>query len=106
MPDSYIVFADNLSGFTEIPNLRGDTLQETIDNINHIPRQHWFYYIYMLKCKKIPIFGGKVEVDVYQFQKTVSGKNAEPFAMRHREGLQYALTDWSDTKFLFADQIY
>ena len=107
MPDQYIVFVDNLDGFTEVPRLRGTTLEETIENICECAdRQHWFYYIYTLRGGKVPIFGGKVHVDVYQFTKTVAGRSAEPLACRHKEGFQYALTDWSDTKFLFADKIF
>jgi hypothetical protein len=106
MPDQYIVFIDNLSGFTEVPTLRGDTLLETVSNIVNSPNSAWFYYIYTLRGGKVPIFGGKVRVDVYQFTKTVAGRSVEPFGYRHKEGFQYALTDWSDTKFLFADKIF
>ena len=107
MPDTYIVFVDNLDGFTEIPKLRGSTLEETIENICENACQNWFYYIYRLQSEKVPIFGGKVRVDVYKFQKTVGGKFAEPKYMRHKEGLQYAMKDWStDTAWVFADFIF
>ena len=108
MPDTYIVFADNLDGFTEIPKLRGTTLEETIENIcERADRQHWFYYIYRLQAEKLEVFGDKVKVDVYKFQKTVGGKFAKIEYMIHKEGLHYAMKDWStDTAGVFADFIY
>jgi len=107
MLDKYIVFVDNLDGFTEIPKLRGTTLEETIENICENANQHWFYYIYRLKVEKLEVFGDKVKVDVYKFQKTVGGKFAKIENMRQKEGLTYAMKDWStDTAWVFADFIY
>ena len=100
---TFIVFIDNLSGLTHMPTCDCDTLEEALNNIEHVPNQNWFFHIYESHFKKVPIFAAKVRVDVFKYIKTVAGRSA----MTHtrREVLQYAVTDYEE-HWLFADKLF
>lgn len=110
MPDTYIVFQDNLKGLTHIPALSGATLKDTIQNITEgcvgcpMPSQHYMYYIYTVHREKVPLFGSRF--DVYVIVKDVAGSKVDLHAARCKRGLDYALTDWSDVGWLFADKLF
>ena len=109
MPTKYQVFCDNLSGMTVCPALAADTLEEAVANIqdgvvgHHSPSPHWMYYIYVLHEQKVPFWGAKP--DVYKHVKVVGGALVSSAAVRHKEGLHYALTTWDDS-WLFTDAPY
>jgi len=105
MPTKYIVFVDNLSGFTWVPALGADTLEEAVEEIQNRfgHSQHWMYYIYVLHQERVPYWGAKP--DIYKHVKAVGGSLVEPISMRHKEGLGYALTTW-ESGWLFADVLF
>ena len=104
MPDKYQVFVDNLSGFTWLPALGADTLEEVVQAIHgQSIRQHWMYYIYVLHQERVPYWGART--DVYKHVKAVAGSLVEPIYIRHKGGLEYALTTW-ESGWLFCDNLF
>ena len=110
MPDEYVVFVDNLSGFIELPQLRGATLAETVQNIQEgcagmrMSSQMYMYFIYRLQSEKVPLFGTKF--DCYKYVKAVAGSCVELNLVAHREGLQYALTHQTSMAWVFTDNCF
>lgn len=106
MPTKYQVFVDNLSGFTLVPALGADTLEEAVDAIQNRPghSQHWMYYIYVLHQPRVHFWGAKT--DVYKHVKAVAGSLVEPISLRHKEGLEYALTTWESLRSGVADWLF
>ena len=100
---TYIVFIDNLSGMSHLPTCDCDTLQDALTNIEHVPNQNWFFHIYECHFEKVPIFAGKVKVDVFKYIKTVAG--ASSVTHTRREALQYAVTDYENHWF-FSDRFF
>ena len=103
MPAKYQIFCDNLSGMSYCPKLSGNTLQECVKSITENGSPHWMHYIYVLHEEKVPYWGARP--DVYLNVKAVAGRLVEPISIRHKEGLQYALTLWDGSSWLFADII-
>jgi len=112
MPTKYQIFVDNLKGFTWCPALGADTLEEAVQNVTEYyptPSQHWVYYIYELHQERVIFWNAKT--DVYKYVKTVAGSLVEPISIRHKEGLNYALTTWESLRsgsadWLFADILF
>lgn len=104
MPDTYIVFEDTLNGLTERPQLRGSTLEDTIQLITESRSQCWMYFIYRLHEEKVPLFGTRF--DVYRYVKAVAGKKVEPPLTPNKQGLQYAFTHQTSMAWLFADSLF
>ena len=100
---TFIVFIDNLSGMSHLPTCDCDTFEEALTNIEHVPNQNWFFHIYECHFEKVPIFAGKVRVDVFKYVKTVAG--ASVMTHTRREGLQYAFTDYENHWF-FSDRFF
>ena len=88
---------------SHLPTCDCDTLEEALNNIEHVPNQNWFFHVYESHFKKVPIFGAKVRVDVFKYIKTVAGRSA--ITHTRREGLQYVVTDWENHWF-FADKLF
>ena len=86
-----------------MPTCDCDTFEEALNNIQHVPNQNWFFHIYECHFEKVPIFAGKVKVDVFKHIKTVAGASAVTHT--RREGLQYAFTDYENHWF-FADRFF
>jgi hypothetical protein len=92
---------------TCLPALSGETLQECVNNITNglvgcrKPSQNYMYYIYNVHQQQIPYWGKRV--DVYCYVKAVAGSSVE--YIRHKEGLQYAITNWED-EWLFTDKLF
>ena len=105
MPTKYQVFVDNLSGFTWIPALGADTLEEAVESIQngYGHSQHWMYYVYVLHQERVPYWGART--DVYKHVKAVAGSLVEPIYIRHKGGLNYALTTW-ESGWLFGDNLF
>jgi hypothetical protein len=107
MANKYQIFCDNLSGMTWCPNLGGNTLEESIQNIKEQlsqSSQHYMYYIYALHQENVSYWGQKP--DIYRYVNAVAGRSVEPINIRHKEGLYYALTIWEEDKWLFADRLF
>jgi hypothetical protein len=100
---TFIVFIDSLSGLTQIPKCSCESLEEALNNIEHVPNQKCFFHIYESHFEKVPIFAAKVRVDVFKYVRTVGG--ASVMTHTRREGLQYAVTDWENHWF-FADKLF
>lgn len=110
MTDStFVVFQDNLSGLTEMPALRADTLDEAIQNITEgcgasTPSQNYMYFIYKLHEAKVPLFW--THFNFYKFQKSVSGSKVGAARARAgaSQGLLYALTHQTSMAWFFTDK--
>lgn len=110
MNHTYVVFQDNIKGLTEIPQLAGTKLDETIQNIKQgcvgyrTPSQLWMYYIYKLDKEKVPLFGTRF--DIYSYITAVAGKNVEREIAPNTKGLQYAITHQDYMGWLFTDKLF
>ena len=105
MDAKYIVFQDNLSGLTWIPQLGSETLKDTIQNITEgRASQSYMYFIYTQHEMKVPLFGTKF--DTYKYVKAVAGSKVEPAFAPNRQGLDYALSHQSSEVWLFTDKLW
>lgn len=104
---TFIVFQDNFSGFTHLPQFDADALSDCLTFIAEgacglrNPSQNFMYFIYKAHETDVPLLGLKFQV--YKFVKAVAGSKVEnPQKNAH----QYALTHNSSSAWFFSDNLF